>query len=361
MVIALPFIIGLVWLMLNLAALKRIKIGNHREPTISVLIPLRNEAKNIPALMDSLHRVTYEKAQFLFYDDESTDQTAFLIQQRLSFDHRFQFLEGTALQGSWRGKTYACQQLADRATGDILVWIDADVTLHHETLDAIANMFEKPIDALSGFPRFYMRNWLEKLLTPLLHFFVHFHLPIYLANTSTWPSATAASGAFIAIRRTAYNEIGGHAAVKEHVVEDVALFRELKKHRKRAMLYNVSDFIACAMYDNTKETWRGFQKNCFRGINHSYTLGLFIVVFYMIYFIGPVIGLIVGIITQQWNYIVPFIGITLMRLLSDYAAKQQSLWSFFMPISAFAYSVLMCVTMWQTAQQKTMYWKGRKL
>lgn len=208
MVIILPFVLGVLWLFVNVQFLRRMTIQNHSNPSISVLIPLRDEAANVIHLMNNLHHIDYKQAEFLFYDDQSTDGTTALLQENQSLDTRFRILYGDVLPSGWRGKPHACQRLAEQATGDILVWIDADVTLHPKTLDATATMFEQPIDALSGFPRFEMRHWLEKLLTPLLHFFIHAHLPIYLANRQRMKAATAASGAFIGIRRDAYFEIG---------------------------------------------------------------------------------------------------------------------------------------------------------
>lgn len=86
--------------------------------------------------------------------------------------------------------------------------------------------FENPkIDALSGFPKFGSSSILEKCITPLLHFSMHFHLPIKWANEQKLIAATAASGAFIAIRKSVYEESSGHPLVQNEVVEDVVWFR----------------------------------------------------------------------------------------------------------------------------------------
>lgn len=361
MVIIWPFLVGLIWLIFNIQFLKKLRVEKHDEPKISVLVPLRNEETHVQDLMFHLKNIQYSNAEFILYDDDSTDQTASLIEERLKEDMRFRLIRGRTLPDGWRGKPHACQVLADEATGDILLWIDADVTLKANTLHAVATMFKQPIDALTGFPRFKASNVLECLLTPLLHFFVYFHLPIALANRQAMVAATAASGAFIAIRKEAYKEIGGHASVKEAVVEDVTLFRILKKHKKKAMIYNITDYVSCAMYANRQETWQGFQKNCFRGINHSYVTGVFLVLFYLAYFVGPVILAMYSLFSRQWLYVIPLICITLMRLISDGLAKKLNMYSLLMPVSAMVYCVLLIDTMIRTARQKNTYWKGRVL
>lgn len=361
MVITIPFLIGLIWLIFNIQFLKKLRVKQYNNSKISVLVPLRNEETHVHELMMSLKNLTYANAEFILYDDDSTDYTAQLIEERLREDARFRMIRGKTLPEGWRGKPHACQVLADEASGDVLLWIDADVTLQKKTLEAVATMFTQPIDALTGFPRFKASNVLERLLTPLLHFFVYFHLPIALANHQRMVAATAASGAFIAIRKEVYEEIGGHASVKDAVVEDVALFRILKRHDKKAMLYNITDFVSCAMYANRQETWQGFQKNCFRGINHSYPTGIFLVVFYLLYFFSPVGMAIYGLLMTKYVFLVPLACITLMRLISDVLAKKLNIYTLLMPVSAIVYCVLLVTTMIRTARQKNTYWKGRIL
>lgn len=360
--ICLPFIVGVLWLLFNLSWLKKFDGRATEESFISVLIPLRNEEKNIAKLMQSLKNSEYGKVEFLLYDDDSTDQTAKLLMNEMRDDPRFHLMRGTALPKGWKGKPHACFELAKQAKGDILLWIDADVTLAETTLSQLSNTLEqRQLHAITGFPRFINHSFLEKLLTPLLHFFVHMHLPIALANHTAYVSATAASGAFIAIRRDAYFAIGGHEAVKNKVIEDVTLFKEIKRAGYRTSLLHIADYVNCTMYETTLETWRGFEKNCFKAFKESYSKALIVVFIYFLYYVLPLPLAIWGIFDKQLVYMIPLLCITIQRLISDYFARQLSLYSLCMPVSACAYCLLLCITMLRKRRNRKTLWKGREV
>lgn len=359
--VLIPFIWGVVWIIWNAACLPKMK-GHAHTASFSILIPLRNESARVDTLMQHLMKIRYPKVAFLLYDDASTDDTYAKLQSYIAKEPRLTIKQGTSLPEGWRGKPHACQQLSKQATGDILLFIDADVALAPETLYQLDATFTRTkADAISGFARFQNESVLEKLLTPLLHFFIYFHLPIILANRRQMVAATAASGAFIAVKRTVYEAIGGHAAVKADIVEDVALFRVIKRQRYRAILCHVADDVRCAMYGSSKATWRGFQKNCFQAFGESYVFGIGVCLFYSSYFVLPLACAIYSVATQQWIWAVPFLCITLQRCISDVHARQFSLYSLLMPISALIYVALLIYTMTYKKRNKKTYWKGRAL
>lgn len=351
------FIWGVVWIFINALTMPKMK-GYDTSQSISILVPLRNESERVDMLIASLMRLQYPRVEFLLYDDASTDDTLIKLQQLTMRDARFMVIAGDGPPKGWHGKSHACWQLSKRARGELLLFIDADVTLRQHTLLKLSATFQQMnADALSGFARFINDSVLEKLLTPLLHFFVYFHLPIVMANRQKMIAATAASGAFIAMKRSVYEAIGGHEAVKDEVVEDVALFRTVKKHGYRAIICHVAEDVACAMYGNSKATWRGFQKNCFKAFNESYIFAIAVCLFYMAYFVLPVVGLFAG----GWIWAIAYICMTAQRLISDYYAKQLSVYSFFMPISALLYVTLLVYTMIAKKRRQKTYWKGRAL
>lgn len=361
-VICSPFLLGLLWILYNVRQMPKMVGQSTNEEWVSVLIPMRNESKNVGNLIKHLKKTTYSKVEFILYDDDSTDDTAQKVEFLITNDRRFKLLKGKTLPGAWRGKPHACYELSLVAKGDVLLWIDADVIIKPKTISSLmTTMKNEGLDALSGFPKFTHVSFLEALLTPLLHFFIHMHLPIKLANSQKMIAATAASGAFIAISRTAYDAIGGHQVVKNEIIEDVALFRVLKKAGFRANLVQIADFVSCSMYGNAKETWQGFEKNCFKAFNESYVMAIAVVVFYSFYFVSTIPLAIFAIITQNWLMLVPIICITLQRLISDLKAKQVNMYTLLMPFSATMYCLLLISTMYKKLTHKKTVWKGREI
>lgn len=361
-VICSPFLFGLLWILYNVTQLPKMAGQTTLNESVSVLIPMRNETKNVGSLIKNLKETSYSNIEFILYDDDSTDDTAQKAEFLIAHDRRFKLLKGKNLPNDWKGKPHACFELAKVAKGEILLWIDADVVIKPKTISAlVATMEKNDLDALSGFPKFKTASFLEALLTPLLHFFIHMHLPIQLANSQKLIAATAASGAFIAIRRNAYEAIGGHQAVKNEVVEDVALFRAIKKAGFRANLVQIADDVSCSMYGNAKETWQGFEKNCFKAFNESYRMASIVIAFYCLYFVATIPLTIYAIFAQSWLLLIPIISVTLQRLISDIKAKQVNIYTLFMPLSAFMYCLLLLTTMVKKMNHKKTLWKGREI
>ncbi|MBQ0138749.1 MAG: glycosyltransferase [Kurthia sp.] len=362
LLIVCPFVLGVFWIAWNSRQLPILSDEGDGAAFISVLIPLRNEQQQVTNLVTCLKKSHYERVEYILYDDDSTDQTASCIKKQITGDKRFQLLSGKGLPEGWKGKPHACQQLACAATGDLLLWLDADVRISPQTIGKVAVTMEKhQLDALSGFPRFIHSNWLESVLTPLLHFFIFMHLPIKIANNQSFLAATAASGAFIAIRNSTYQAIGGHEAVKNEVIEDVTLMYKVKQAGYRAFLLQITEDVSCSMYSSVHATWQGFEKNCFKAFKESYVVAIAIIIFYLLYYVAPLFIAIYAIWSGQWIFIIPLACVTMQRMISDIHAKQLSGYSLVMPVSASMYCTLLIVTMYKRKMHKKTLWKGREV
>lgn len=116
---------------------------NHSQSTrmISVLVPLRNEEKRVVALIENLKGMTYRAVEYILYDDDSTDQTASIIEQEIDGDARFTLIRGHNFPTGWKGKPHACYELSKNARGKILLFIDADVTLAGDVFAKLSSTF----------------------------------------------------------------------------------------------------------------------------------------------------------------------------------------------------------------------------
>ncbi|MGJ9382455.1 glycosyltransferase [Salipaludibacillus sp. CF4.18] len=184
------------WTGLNGISLPSLKtqIKYKELPKVSVLIPLRNEEENVFSLIDSLKALTYKNTEYIFLNDNSTDNTTSFLHQAIHGDNHYRVIEGKPLPKKWVGKVHACHQLSEAATGDYLLFLDADVRVHPETIQRSLMAFKKDTGLVTGFPNYPLKSILGHLLVPMQHFVVFLHLPILLANKTTWPAATAAHG-----------------------------------------------------------------------------------------------------------------------------------------------------------------------
>ncbi len=226
-------------------------------PRTSILIPARDEADRLPL---SLPGVLAQPAdEILVLDDESSDGTAAVLAGFA--DPRLRVLTGAPRPAGWTGKNWACHQLAEAATGDLLVFCDADVRLRPGALDATwTQMRAQHADVFSVFPRQHTGTIGERLLVPLIDETLLAFLPHQLLDAPV-PSAVAANGQLLAFRRDAYRAVGGHRAVAGKIVEDLALGRLTRHAGLKLGLALGGDLVGTRMYDGYRSAVRGMGKS----------------------------------------------------------------------------------------------------
>ena len=267
----------------NLPVLVRFRSGPIPEkcPSVSVLVPARNEARRIGPCLESLLAQDYPRFECIVLDDQSDDGTSELVQQ-LGFSAdpaaQFRLIVGHPLPPNWIGKPWACHQLSQVARGEFLVFTDADTVHHPSTISAaISVALRERSDLLTAWAHQITRTFAEKLMIPFLFVAAAACLPHWLLSLAQRNERLArtlganrlrnlgsANGQFICIRREAYERIGGHAAVANHLVEDVALARAVAAGTGEGLRLTSCDgtaLVHCRMYHSFPDLWEGFTKN----------------------------------------------------------------------------------------------------
>jgi chlorobactene glucosyltransferase len=253
-------------------------------PLVSVLVPVREEAANIGPCVRSLLAQDYGDLEVLALDDESTDGTPEVLMALALEDPRLRVLHGAPLPAGWLGKHWACHQLAQAATGELLLFADADTRYTSQALShAVAALQVEQADLVSVFPREEVGSWAERLVVPIMQWSLSSFLPLGLAYRLRWPQLAAASGQFMLFRR----EAGGHAAVRQNAVDDVALTRVLRAKGLRWRLLDGYPYVRCRMYHSFREVYDGFTKNLFALFGYNVPLFLFIWLWLLMVFWEP--------------------------------------------------------------------------
>ncbi|MFO7638998.1 MAG: glycosyltransferase [bacterium] len=235
----------------------------HR-PRVSVLLPARDEERNIVAVVESLAGQDYPDYELLVLDDGSTDRTPELLRELAVRFPRIRVLAGEPLSPGWLGKHWACHQLAGAASGELLLFTDADTRHRPEALRrAVAEMESGQLDLVSGVPREEVVSWAEKLIVPILPWAINSFLPLGLAYRLHRPAFTAANGQYLLFRRSSYARLGGHERVRNNVVDDLALVRLAARHRMRWRVFDLTELVNCRMYHSAREVFEGFGKNLY--------------------------------------------------------------------------------------------------
>lgn len=223
----------------------------------SILVPARNEARRLPEALPGL--LAQPAREILVLDDQSTDGTADVVARY--DDPRLRVIPGTAPPPGWVGKNWACHQLAQAATGDLLVFCDADVVLRPGALQAVwAQQYRQRAEVFSVFPRQETRTLGERLLVPLIDETLLAFLPYRLLDAPV-PAAATANGQLLAFDRGAYRTVGGHGAVAGQILEDVALARRARRLGLKLGLALGGELVGARMYDGYRDAVAGFGKS----------------------------------------------------------------------------------------------------
>jgi hypothetical protein len=225
----------------------------------SLLVPARDEEGNLRRTLATL--LAQPAREVLVLDDGSRDGTAEIITAATRDDPRLRLITGAALPDGWKGKNWACHQLAAAATGNPLVFCDADVSLAPGALAAVeAEMGRQRADVFSVFPRQQTGTLAERVLLPLIDDVLLTLLPYPLLDQPV-PDAATANGQLLAFRRDAYDRLGGHASVRSSVVEDVRLARNARHSGLRLGLALGGECVQVRMYEGYAATVAGIAKS----------------------------------------------------------------------------------------------------
>ena len=236
-------------------------------PLVSVIVPARNEARNIERCVGSILSTTYQAMELIVVDDHSTDGTAEIARRAARGDERFRLIESPPLPNGWFGKQWACRAGARAASGALLLFSDAD-TAHAPDLlaRAVNGLRRENDDLLSVVGRQEMHTFWERLLQPQ----VFWILATRYGGTDNVSSArraedVIANGQFLLLQRGAYEAVGGHESVRDKVAEDLALAQRLFRQGFRVRLVRGDDQLSTHMYGSLSELISGWGKNVFAG------------------------------------------------------------------------------------------------
>lgn len=323
---------------------------------ISILIPVRNEEKNIRQLLNSLTRFKHQPLEILVYDDGSTDNTAAIASEFEKSRDNVKVLHGLQLPPGWLGKNHACFQLAKVARGSYFLFLDADVFVKDGLLPRVLKTMNKSsIDLLSIFPNQLMGSMGEKLTVPLMNWILLTLLPLPLVSLSRNPAFAAANGQFMLFRADIYRNMQPHERFRSHPVEDIAISRFYKKNGYSVATLLGDEHIQCRMYAGLNEAVNGFSKNVFHFFGGSV---LATILFALITTLTPIVlfwreGVIPGLFALA--------AIILIRIFVSLSSKQNMLTNISLFIAQHIVFLFLVGYALKSHHKKVLLWKERNI
>lgn len=333
--------------------------GKNSDDRVSIIIPARNEADNISTLLTSITEQGHQPHEIIVVNDGSTDDTA-----AIAAKHGATVVEAESLPPGWKGKPWACQQGANRATGEWLLFLDADTCLNHDFIERIQYLTASENQVHSICPHHKVVKAYEQLSA-------FFNL-LMVAGVNAFGTGlssgkhSAMFGQCMLISRKHYDQVNGHYQVKDKVLENFHLASHLEKLGIQCRCYLGKGAISMRMFPGGfAELWSSWKKGFVSGASNAHPRAL---VYSSIWISGAMFTIVslALILTPQAD-----IAFKITTAIAFAAYSLQCLWAFklvgsfswinaiLFPVSLIFYQVLFFSAIIDKTRGKQTAWKGR--
>jgi len=238
-------------------------------PLVSVIIPARDEEEHIASCIDAVLEQDYPRFEVIVVDDRSEDRTAGIVEACQMRDPRVRLIRGRPVPEGWAGKCHAIDQGVKAAQGEYLLMLDTDTFLTPRCLSmAVRDAVENDVDLYTLLFEAQCTSFWEKVIQPFMFQLLLMALPLGKVNDPARKEA-AAPGPFLLFRRSAYEAIGGHAGMKDEVVEDLRLAQRIKQSGRRLLAVNAVSLVYSRRRIGFRAIWRGWSRVLYTGLDRN--------------------------------------------------------------------------------------------
>lgn len=326
-------------------------------PKVSVVVPARNEERNIEEALKSLLAVDYDNMELLVVNDRSTDRTGEILDRLAATYPRLRVVHLTELPPGWLGKNHALQLGAERATGEWLLFTDADIVFEPTALRrAIGFALERQLDHMAVAPATHMPGWLlQAIVTTFCYLFSLFARPWDASNPRS--KSHIGIGAFNLVRTDVFRRVGGMQPVAMRPDDDLKLGKLIKQSGYRQEFVNGRDMISVEWYPSIWDLVVGLEKNSFAVLEYSVPTVLLATGALLLTHVWPFVALLVTWgATWRLNLIVA-LGLWFAAAWSAREIRIPMNRGLGFPLGVFLICFINWRSMWLTLRQQGIRWR----
>ena len=336
-----------------------------KKPKITVMIPARNEEHRIIPTLEAVLQQDYPDFEVIVLDDHSTDGTWRILKSFEEKHSNLNVMKGRELPPGWKGKTYAMSVMSEKAEGELLVFIDADMVPEKSFLHWTAFQIENNnADFISGYARHSAGSVKEYIFFPLMYLMNMAYLPFWLFSKTKSVFFSHAIGQLMIFKRGVYKKIGGFAAVKDKIVEDVQMARYIKASGYNHIFVDAQDVLSGRMYDSWEHTVTGLKRSVYDYFNRSNVLLFFTTAMIFLFLVMPAVLLPYFIYTGS-PYALPVfwgnVGIFFGWMITMYDRGMPWYVPFFYPLQFLFVDLIAWKSLADDVSGKGYVWKGRQV
>lgn len=240
--------------------LDRFDKKEHKRPKVSVILPARNEESFIAKCLDSLLDQDYDNYEIIAIDDSSDDATGKIIAEYTAKDPRVIHVSARPKPDGWMGKNWACMEGYRNATGELLLFTDADTKHSRSVISlAVSHLFSDKLDALTVIPKMICLDTWTKITLPVLSTFLHTRFSALRVNDPKKKTGYF-FGSFFIIRKETYDKVGTHEGVRTEIIEDGALGKKVKESGYKLKMVRGDHLIDAVWARDRSTLWNGLKR-----------------------------------------------------------------------------------------------------
>lgn len=327
-------------------------------PPISIVVAARNEQRDVEGAVNSLLALDYPSLQLIVVNDRSTDSTGTILDRIAAGNSRLDIVHIEALPDGWLGKNNALHVGAQSATGEFILFTDADVVFDPSTLRrAICYMHANRLDHLAATPQTTMPGaLLSSFATSFTICFLTYFPPWQAKNPNS--NTAVGIGAFNLVRRESYRGIDGHQRIRMRPDDDVKLGKVLKQSGYRQDVVNGNSMIRVPWYRSLREVIVGLEKNTFAGVDYSVLLTVFGSFALISMNVWPFVALLFVSGTVWWVYFAQCVLLLTLAASTTVVIGVPRYCCLFHPITMSLIGFIMWRTMILTFRNNGIHWRG---
>ena len=233
---------------------------NKQTPKVSIILPARNEEKYLTTCLESLIDQDYQNYEIIVIDDSSEDSTGKIIEKFSKENSKIIHVSAKSKPEGWMGKNWACMEGYKQATGELLLFTDADTKHSRKVISlSVSHLLSLQLDALSAIPRLLTFDFLTKISLPMISTFLHTRFSAINVNN---PKKKAAYffGSFFIITKKTYEQVGMHEGVKHEIIEDGALGKKVKEEGHKMRIVRGDNLIEAVWARDASTLWHALKR-----------------------------------------------------------------------------------------------------
>ncbi|HEY9398842.1 MAG TPA: glycosyltransferase family 2 protein [Nitrososphaeraceae archaeon] len=339
------------------------------KPKVSIVVPARNEEETISKCLQSLLSQNYDNYEIIAIDDSSTDKTLPIISELSNKNPRLIVVKARPIPDDWIGKNWACFQGYQKASGEILLFTDADTVHKPDALSSAVNtMMHDELDALTLVPKLLCYDIITKFTLPVLSVFLHSrYSPLRVNNPNN--KIGYFFGSFYLISKKNYEKIGTHEKVRQELVEDGALGRRVKEQKMRLRLVRGENYIEAIWARNPRSLWHALRRIIIPLQTQNKKSALMVTVFIFFILFEPFLILPFSIhyfadspldgILLAVNIITIFLLLTCTVVQSHFGLLQKSIYGLGFVLGCTVITICFLISAFDSKGNRVVKWRDR--